>query len=60
MDQLRSILAQMEFTHEICQHERFRMHLYVPEGVPVPAISDDVRDCLPYHEREDEPHLLKV
>lgn len=64
-DQLRSILAQKEFTYEISRLDKekslpFRTHLYVPESIPLPELSDEQRCILPYHEREDEPHLLKV
>ncbi len=55
---LRSILAQMEYTYTVQKyHEEgvpFRHHLYVPEAVP------DSRKNYPYHEREDNAHILKV
>lgn len=65
VDQLRSILAQKEFTYEICRLDReeslpFRTHLYVPENIPLPGLLPEQRCLLPYHEREDEPHMLKV
>ena len=55
-DQLRSILAQLEFTHQIFEFESqgvpFRTHLYVPEVHPLTGTS--------FCEREDEAHVLKV
>ena len=55
-DQMRSILAQFEFTREIIEYEQkgapFRTHLYVPEVHPASG--------LPFCECEDEAHILKV
>lgn len=55
-DQLRSIVAQLEFRFVINEWEKkgvpFRTHLYVPEMHP---ISNEV-----FCEREDEAHVLKV
>lgn len=55
-DMLRSILAQLEYCNEICRWDSlgipFRQHMYVPEVHPQTLAT--------YHEREDEPHVLKV
>jgi hypothetical protein len=65
VDQLRSILAQKEFTYEVRHLDSekslpFRTHLYVAESIPLPGLSEEEQRLFPYHEREDEPHLLKV
>ena len=57
VEKLRAILAQLEFQHlEQLYHDArdvlFRSHLYVPEVHPVTN--------LPFCEREDEGHVLKV
>jgi len=54
---LRSILAQLDFSYTVRDfHDRqgvpFRHHLYVPEIHP--------ETNLPFCEREDEAHVLKV
>ena len=53
---LRSILAQFEFAHEVRKWQAkgvpFQTHLYVPEIHPVTQ--------MPFCEREDEAHVLKV
>ena len=53
---LRSILAQLHYKYEVLEWEKkgvpFRSHLYVPEVHPITK-------C-PFHEREDETHILKV
>jgi len=53
---LRSILAQFEFAHEVREWQAkgvpFQTHLYVPEIHPVTQ--------MPFCEREDEAHVLKV
>ena len=53
---LRSILAQLEYTYLVQKWDSegvpFRQHVYVPENHP---LTMDI-----YHEREDEPHVLKV
>ena len=53
---MKSILAQMDFTHRIRQWADqgvpFRTHLYVPEVNP-----DSGEE---FHEREDEGHVFKV
>lgn len=53
---LRSILAQLEYAYEVCKWEAkgvpFRRYLYVPEVHPVTK--------MPFAEREDEAHVLKV
>ena len=55
-DMMRSVLAQLEYCHEICEWDRkgvpFRTHIYVPEVHPLTN--------LPFCEMEDEPHVLKV
>ena len=55
-DQLRSILAQYHYVHEIEQYEAkgvpLRRYLYVPEQHPVTNKT--------FYEREDEAHLIKV
>ena len=55
-DQLRSILAQLEYVYIISKYEDsgvpFRTHLYVPEVHPATSQV--------FYEREDEAHLLKV
>ena len=55
-NKLRSIVAQMEYSHQIYKwtnnHMPFTTHLYVPETHPLTwAIC---------HEREDEGHLFNV
>ena len=54
--QLRSILAQLEFRFQVCQWEDngvpFRQHIYVPEIHPITGGK--------FHEREDEGHVFKV
>ena len=56
LEMLRSILAQLHYHHEILKWESkgvpFRSHLYVPEHHPLTG--------MPFHEREDEAHVLKV
>ena len=56
VDMLRSILAQLEFTHIVRQYDNsgalFRTHLYVPELHPDSGTV--------FLEREDEGHVLKV
>ena len=51
-----SILAQLDFSHEICRWDRsgvpFRQHMYVPENHPQTSERFD--------DREDEPRVLKV
>ena len=53
---LRSILAQFEFAYQVHEWESkgvpFATHLYVPELHP--------ESLMPFCEREDEAHLLKV
>ena len=55
-EQLKSILAQLEFTYQILLWESkgiaFRTHLYVPEVHPETG--------MPFCECEDEAHVLKV
>lgn len=55
-DQMKSILAQMEFTHEILSWEskgvQFCTYLYVPEVHPETHTV--------FCECEDEAHVLKV
>lgn len=56
-DKLRSILAQMEYTHRVqCFHDvekvPFRTHAYVPEVHPLTG------QC--FCEREDDAHIFKV
>lgn len=56
IEMLRSILAQLEFTHVVRQYHEdgipFRAHLYVPEKHPETKST--------FMEREDEGHVLKV
>lgn len=56
IDDLRSILAQLEFTFEVrkwdMQGVPFRTHLYVPEEHPLTGVG--------FCEREDEGHVFKV
>ena len=56
VDQLRSILAQLQFKYEIEQYEAkgilFSTYLYVPEEHP------ETKSI--FYEREDEAHLIKV
>ena len=56
LDMLRSILAQLEFTHIVRQYDDngvpFRTYLYVPEVHPDSGTI--------FLEREDEGHVLKV
>ena len=55
-DKLRSILAQMEFTHVVRSWDQkgvpFRTYIYVPEEHPELGTV--------FHEREDEGHVYKV
>lgn len=55
-DQMRSILAQLEYRHTINMYEEggvpFRTYMYVLEAHP----ATNVLFC----EREDDAHLLKV
>ena len=55
-DNVRSILAQLEFKYQVLEFEKrevpFRTHLYVPEVHPISGQE--------YHEREDDAHVLKV
>ena len=56
VDMLRSVLAQLEFSHLVRQYDQsgvpFRTHLHVPEVHP------DTKTV--FFEREDEGHVLKV
>ena len=56
VDILRSILAQLEYRHQVCSWDEkgvpFRTFMYVPEVHP---ITNKV-----FHEREDFGHVLKV
>ena len=56
VDELRSILAQLDYTNHVCEWTRqgvpFCTHAYVPETDPI--TGDE------FHEREDHGHLLKV
>ena len=56
IEKLRSILAQMEYTYQVCTWDAkgvlFRTHMYVPEIHPVTEAN--------FHEREDDAHVLKV
>ncbi len=53
---LRSILSQLQYTYLVHKWDRegipFKQHVYVPEVHPLTGKT--------YHEREDEPHVLKV
>ncbi len=53
---LRSILAQLDYCYHVCDYDTkgipFKTYLYVPE------IHPDTK--MPFYEREDEAHLLKV
>ena len=53
---LRSILAQMEYSYQVCKWNDagvpFRTHMYVPERHPLTGCD--------FHEREDFVHVLKV
>lgn len=53
---LRSILAQMEYSYEVCKWDAvgvpFRTFMYVPETHPITQE--------PFLEREDEGHVFKV
>lgn len=55
-DQVRSILAQLEYKHTVYMYEErgvpFRTYMYVPEVHPVTNAT--------FYEREDDAHLLKV
>ena len=55
-DKLRSIVAQLEYTHNVIEYDKagvpFCSHLYVPEVHPITHME--------YHEREDDAHVLKV
>lgn len=56
VEMLRSILAQMEYSFEVCKWDEigvpFRTYMYVPENH---HITKD-----PFLEREDEGHVFKV
>ena len=56
IQQLQSILAQLEFKFKVCQWEHsrvpFHQHIYVPEIHPITGQK--------FHEREDEGHVFKV
>jgi len=56
MEQMRSILAQFEFSHTIQCYEAqgvpFCTYLYVPEEHPETNTI--------FYEREDDAHLIKV
>lgn len=56
MEMLKSILAQLEFSHTVKHYDEngvpFRKHLYVPEIHPSSGTY--------FLEREDEGHVLKV
>ena len=56
VEKLRSIMAQLEYSHQInAWHVKgvpFKYHVYVPEVHPVTGIE--------FCEREDEGHVLKV
>ena len=53
---LRSILSQYEYSYQVRQWDNegvpFRTHIYVPEMHPISQ--------MPFCEREDEAHVLKV
>lgn len=55
-DKLRSIVAQMEYSHHIrkwtANNVPFTRHLYVPEVHPLTSAT--------FHEREGEGHVFKV
>ena len=55
-DKLRSIIAQLEYSYEVCDYNKkgipFRTYIYVPERHPITSCE--------YHEREDDAHVLKV
>ena len=55
-EQLKSIIAQMEYKHEVMSYDKngipFKSHLYVPE-------TDSVTN-MEFQEREDHNHVLKV
>lgn len=55
-DKLRSIIAQMMYTHIFDKWNQqgvpFHKHLYVPEVHPITQAQ--------FHEREDEGHVFKV
>ena len=54
-DKLRSIIAQLEYSYEVCDYDKkgipFRTYMYVPEKHPITGSE--------YHERDDA-HVLKV
>jgi len=56
VEKLRSILAQLEYKHQVdLWHSKgvpFKDHLYVPEVHPITGFE--------FCEREDEAHILKV
>jgi len=56
VDKLRSILAQLEYKHQIdLWHSKgipFKDHLYVPEVHPITGLQ--------FYEQEDEAHILKA
>lgn len=55
-DCLRSIIAQFMYQHQVSELEKegknFRVYAYIPES--------DAATGLPFHEREDHNHVLKV
>ena len=55
-DKLRSIIAQLEYSYEVCDYDKkgvpFHTYIYVPEKHPITG-----SEC---HEREDDAHVLKV
>ena len=55
-DMMRSILAQFEYSYQVCEWDKqgvpFRQYMYVPEVHPQTSTT--------FHEREDEAHVLKV
>ena len=55
-DKLRSIHAQLEYTHEVLRYDSigvpFCTYIYVPETNPFTGVE--------FHEREDDAHVLKV
>ena len=56
IEMLRSILAQLQYKHDILEWERkgvsFCSRLYVPEVHPITGQQ--------FYEREDETHVFKV
>ena len=55
-DKLRSIVAQLEYSHQVSEYDRagvpFRTYMYVLEVHPITGME--------FHEREDDAHVLKV